>query len=231
MIQMKEAEDVVIVGGHPRSGTSLASQVTETAGVNFEKEMGEDSYNKGGYYEMEGIKELSSKITRESMNEENAEELNKVADRLNNLDKPRGIKLVHLPAVYYFNQIFKAPKMVLIYRNPKEVKSSLFRRGFSNFPISWAENNNALLSLYQNYRNSILISFESLLKKEKSIKEKFKKLGLEIDFSPVESDWKTQEAPQIGLSQKEKEVYEILQNLEAEGDSTSQNKGIGSLEI
>mgnify|MGYP006285209365 CR=1 FL=1 len=218
MAEMREVEDVVLVAGHPRSGTSLACQVTETAGVNFEKEMGEDAYNKGGYYEMEGVKEFSSKITREGMNKENTKKLNQVAKRLEKIESPRGIKLVHLPAVYYFNQIFKNPRMVLIYRDPREVKSSLFRRGFSSFPIPWGKNNNALLSLHQNYENSILISYKSLLKKKKSVKSKFSELDLDIDFSPVKSGWKTQETPEMGLSPKEKEVYSILRELESRGE-------------
>lgn len=216
MTELKQVEDVVLVAGHPRSGTSLACQVTETADVNFRQEMGEDAYNQGGYYEMEGVKEFSSKITREGMNEENAKELNEIATRLEELDKPRGIKLVHLPAVYYFLQILKQPKLVLIYRDPREVKSSLFRRGFASFPLSWAKNNNALLSLYQNIEQSILISYRSLLEKKEGIKSKFARLGLEIDFSPVKKDWKTQKTPRIGLSPLEKEVYDLLQELEVE---------------
>jgi len=216
MIELKQVEDVVLVAGHPRSGTSLACQVTETGGVNFKQEMGKDAYNKGGYYEMEGVKEFSSKITREGMNEDNAQQLNEIADRLEELKSPRGIKLVHLPAVYYFLQTLKEPKLVLIYRNPQEVKSSLFRRGFASFPLSWAKNNNALLSLYQNIEQSILISYRSLLEKKQGVKDKFARLDLDINFSPVKKDWKTQSTPQIGLSPLEKEVYEILQELEVE---------------
>lgn len=228
MSELKQVENVVIVGGHPRSGTSLACQVTETSGVNFEKEMREDSYNKGGYYEMEGVKEFSSKLVREGTNKENAEELNNIAERLNKLNEPRGIKLVHIPAIYYFNQVFKNPKLVLIYRDPKEVKSSMFRRGFSEFPIPWAENNNALLSLYQNYKNSILVSYKSILKKKNTVKKKFSSIGLDIDFSPVKSDWKTQESPKLGLSPKEKEVYEILEELKS---INSSKDSVDDLEI
>lgn len=228
MSELEQVEDAVVVGGHPRSGTSLACQVTETSGVNFEQEMGEDAYNKGGYYEMEGVKEFSSKLTREGMNKENAEKLNEIAKRLKDLEKPRGIKLVHLPAIYYFNQIFKQPKLVLIYRNPLEVKSSLFRRGFSSFPIPWGKNNNALLSLYQNYENSILVSYKDILKKKESVKDKFASIGLNIDFSPVKSDWKTQESPKLGLSPKEERVYKILEEFSSknEGDSSPEEESV-----
>ncbi|MFB6089396.1 MAG: sulfotransferase domain-containing protein [Candidatus Aenigmatarchaeota archaeon] len=213
MIELEEVDDVVLVGGHPRSGTSLACSLVESAGVNFKKEMGSDAYNRGGYYEMKDAKELSSHILKKGMTEENTKRLNKIAKKLKEMEAPRGLKLVHLPAIYYFNQIFNDPKMVFIYRDPREVKSSMFRRGFSEFPIAWAKNNNALLSLYQNYENSIIFSYEDALKKKDTLKDKFQRIGLDVDFSVVERDWRTQETPKLGLSQKEEEVYDILKEM------------------
>ncbi|MFP4045835.1 MAG: hypothetical protein ACLFS3_02135 [Candidatus Aenigmatarchaeota archaeon] len=212
-MELKEVEDVVVVGGHPRSGTSLACQIVETGGVSFKKEMGEDYYNRRGYYEMEDAKELSSSLIRDEMTEENAGRLNRIAEKLEEQEGLKGIKIVHLPAIYYFNQIFKDPKFVFIYRDPREVKSSMFRRGFSEFPIPWAKNNNALLSLYQNHEDSVLVSYGDIVDRKNSVKRKMEKIGLEVDFSPVEKDWKTQRSPRLGLSPKEKEVYKILRRM------------------
>ena len=209
-------EDAVIVAGHPRSGTSLACQIAETAGVTFRKEMGKDAYNKGGYYEMKDAKELSSHILKKGMNKENTERLNKVAEKLRKQEKPRGLKLVHITAVPYFQQILKEPRFIFIYRDPREVKSSMFRRGFSEFPVPWAKNNNALLSLLQDQKNSIVISYEDILSKKKSVKKKFGEIGLEINFSPVKSNWRTQKAPKLALSEKEEKVYKILKEMKEE---------------
>jgi len=206
-------EDVVLVAGHPRSGTSLACQVAETAGVTFRKEMGKDAYNKGGYYEMKDAKELSSHILKNGMNKKNTKRLNKVAEKLREQEKPRGLKLVHMPAIPYFQQIMKEPKFVFIYRNPREVKSSMFRRGFSEFPVPWAKNNNALLSLHQDQEKSIVVSYEDIMKKKESVKQKFKEIDLDVDFSPVKEGWRTQKAPKLGLSEKEEKVYKILKEM------------------
>jgi len=52
MVKPKILKDVVIVAGHPRSGTSLACQLVESAGVKFPSDFEGDEYNKSGYYEL-----------------------------------------------------------------------------------------------------------------------------------------------------------------------------------
>lgn len=225
MIELADpVEDVVVVGGHPRSGTSLACQVAETAGVTFKKEMGKDAYNKAGYYEMKDAKELSSHLVKKGMNEENTERLNKITEKLREQEKPRGIKIVHILSIPYFQQVLKEPKFVFIYRDPREVKSSMFRRGFSEFPIPWAKNNNAVLSLLQDQEQSILISYEDIMKKKETVKQKFKELNLQIDFSPVKSGWRTQKSPRLGLSEKEEKVYKVLEEVKTKSSSNIKEK-------
>lgn len=89
----------------------------------------------------------------------------------------------------------------------------MFRRGFSEFPIPWAKNNNAVLALLQDQEQSILISYEDIMKKKEKLKQKFKSLDLDIDFSPVKSGWRTQKSPNLGLSEKEEKVYKILEEM------------------
>ncbi len=40
-------------------------------------------------------------------------------------------------------------------------------------------------------------------------KRKFREIDLDIDFSPVKSNWRIQKAPKLGLSEKEEKVYSI----------------------
>ena len=63
----KETQPVVLqngifVAGHPRSGTSLACQLLESAGVQFPSDLGADEYNKEGYFELADAKELEKKL-------------------------------------------------------------------------------------------------------------------------------------------------------------------------
>ncbi|MFB6192792.1 MAG: sulfotransferase domain-containing protein [Candidatus Nanohaloarchaea archaeon] len=213
MAKPRVVEKTVFVAGHPRSGTSLASQLVESAGVDFPSDFEEDEYNKEGYYELETSKEVSKDLLENAMTDENTEELNKVVERLNSFEGWSGLKLVRIPALFFYRYLAEDMKAVFIYRNPRDVKSSQLRRGISRFGLSWAENNNALIAAYENIEDSIIVSYESLLDGEAF--DTFEKIGLEVDESLVDTGHRTQENSQIVLSDKEKRVYEKLQELEA----------------
>ena len=66
----------IIVAGHPRSGTSLACQLVESAGVSFPSDLGADIYNKEGYFEMADAKELEKSLIDEAMTDKNINDLN-----------------------------------------------------------------------------------------------------------------------------------------------------------
>ena len=42
----------IFVAGHPRSGTSLACKLLESAGVHFPSDLSADHYNRDGYFEL-----------------------------------------------------------------------------------------------------------------------------------------------------------------------------------
>ncbi|MFP4136256.1 MAG: hypothetical protein ACLFN7_03835 [Candidatus Acetothermia bacterium] len=212
-------EKTVLVTGHPRSGTSLACQLVESAGVNFPNDFGGDQYNQAGYYEMEKSKEVSKKLLEEAMTEENTEEMNEVVERLNEEKGWSGLKIVRIPAAFFYRHVAKELKMVGIFRKPSNVKASLFKRGISEFPISWMKNGNALIAAYENIEESILVSYESLLEKAPHVEEGFEKIGLDIDDSLIDSDQQTQQDSRVFVTEHERRLYERLKELERESCS------------
>jgi hypothetical protein len=210
----KVVDQTVFVAGHPRSGTSLACQLVQSAGVDFPSDFEGDQYNKEGYFELERSKEVSKDLLKNAMTDENTKEMNKVIDRLNSHEGWSGLKLVRTPAIFFYRHLADDMKAVFIYRNPRDVKSSMLRRGIGQFPISWAENNNAIIAAYENIEESIIISYESLLNGEAF--ETFEKIGLDVDESIVDTGHRTQKNSEIVLTEKEEKVYEKLQELEAQ---------------
>lgn len=206
----------VIVVGHPRSGTSLACQLVESAGVHFPSDFEGDDYNQEGYYEMALSKEVSKKLIKKAMTEENTELTNKIIRRLNEVRGWSGLKLVRIPALFFYRHLAKEIKLVGVFRHPANVKASLFKRGIAEFPISWIKNNNALIAGYENIENSIIIEFESLIERAPHIGQGFHKLGLDVDINVVKQDLQTQKESQVYITKDELNLYERLKKLEKE---------------
>jgi hypothetical protein len=215
-ISPKVLKNGIFVVGHPRSGTSLACQLLKSAGVDFPSDFGADEYNKSGYFELEMGKELEKKLIDKAMTEENIIALNKIVDRLNNAPGLSGLKIVHIPALFFFRHIAKDKKMrvVFIFRNPADVKSSMYKRGISQFKLSWFENNNALVAAQENIPKSIVISYEALLRGHPGIKNAFKKLGFTVDMNVIRKEEQTQKNSRIILTGDEIKLYKLLQKLE-----------------
>ncbi|MEN8153215.1 MAG: sulfotransferase domain-containing protein [Acidobacteriota bacterium] len=204
----------IFVVGHPRSGTSLACQLVESAGVSFPSDLGADKYNKEGYFELSDAKELEKKLIDKAMTDENIKELNKVVKTLNDAKGLTGLKIVHIPSIFFYTHIAKNMRVVFIYRNPADVKSSMLRRGISQFKHSWFENNNALIAAYENIPKSIVISYESILERRDTVVKGFKKLGFNIDLDVMKKGHRTQENSNIVLTDDEKNLYNYLKKLE-----------------
>jgi len=206
----------IFVVGHPRSGTSLACQLLKSAGVDFPSDFGGDEYNKSGYFELETGKELEKKLIDKAMTEENVAEMNKIVERLNGATGLSGLKIVHVPALFFFRHIAKDKKIrvVFIFRNPADVRSSMFKRGISQFKLSWFDNNNALVAAHENIPKSIVISYESLIAGRPGIKTAFKKIGFNVDLNVIRKDEQTQKNSRIVLTRDEEKLYKVLQRLE-----------------
>jgi hypothetical protein len=220
-VEIKEIRPIVLkngifVVGHPRSGTSLACQLLQSAGVDFPSDFGADEYNKSGYFELETGKELEKKLIDKAMTEENVAELNKIVERLNSGQGLTGLKIVHVPALFFFRHIAKDKKIraVFIFRNPSDVKSSMYKRGISQFKLSWFDNNNALIAGHENIPKSIVISYESLIARQPGIQKAFKKIGFHVDMNVIHKDEQTQMNSRIVLSADEQKLYKVLQKLE-----------------
>ncbi len=206
----------IFVVGHPRSGTSLACQLLQSAGVEFPSDFGGDEYNKSGYFELETGKELEKKLIDKAMTEENVVELNKIVERLNSGTGLTGLKIVHVPALFFFRHIAKDKKMrvVFIFRHPADVKSSMYKRGISQFKLSWFDNNNALVAAHENMPKSIVISYEALIAGHPGIQRAFKKIGFNVDLGVIHRDEQTQKDSRIVLTSDEQRLYKVLKGLE-----------------
>lgn len=213
-LQPKALKNGIFVVGHPRSGTSLACQLLESAGVKFLSDMQSDEYNKSGYFELFGAKELEKKLIEKAMNEETIPELNRVVERLNSSAGLSGLKIVHIPALFFYRHIAKNIRVVFIYRNPADVKASMLRRGISAFKLSWLENNNALIAAHENIRKSIVISYEALIARKAGVKNAFRKLGFNVNLEVIRESEQSQKNSQIVISADEQKLFNRLRRLE-----------------
>ncbi len=204
----------IFVAGHPRSGTSLACQVVESSGVTFPSDLSADKYNKEGYFELSYAKELEKNLIEKAMTDENVVEINKVISVLNKTEGLTGLKIVHVPSLFFYHHLAKNLRAVFIFRNPADVKSSQLRRGISQFKLSWFDNNNALIAAHENIPKSIIISYESLIEGKPALIKAFKKIGLNIDLKVVKKGHRTQENSSIGLTDEETRLYKLLKKLE-----------------
>jgi len=206
----------IFVAGHPRSGTSLACKLLESAGVNFPSDTGVDQYNKEGYFELSAAKELEKNLIDHAMTVENIIEMNKIVKLLNETNGLTGLKIVHIPSIFFYRHISKNIRVVFIFRNPADVKASMLRRGISTFKLNWFENNNALIAAYENIPKSIVVSYDTLMEGKKDIKKAFKKLGFTVKNEVIKQAHRTQKNSGIILTENEKRLYQYLKKLEKE---------------
>ncbi len=213
--KVKRFENLVIVGGHPRSGTSLMCQLLESAGVEFPSDIPPDMYNKEGYYELMLEKELSKRLIEEAMTDKNTEDMNKLIDKLNSVNGVAGLKVVIIPAIFYYRHVAKKNlRAAFVFRHPADSKASMLRRGISQFKLSWFENNNAIIAAYENIPNSIVLSYETIMEKNPKIKKAFKKIGFDIDLSRIKRIYRTQKGSGMIVTREEMLVYKKLKELE-----------------
>jgi hypothetical protein len=208
----------IFVVGHPRSGTSLACQLLESAGVHFPSDLSADQYNKEGYYELSYAKELEKRLIEQAMTDENIEELNQVVRTLNQAKGLTGLKIVHIPSLFFYNHIAKNIRVVFVFRNPADVKASMLRRGISQFKLSWFDNNNALVAAYENISKSIVVSYESLISGKEFIQRAFQKLGFSIRLDVIKRGHRTQSNSQVVVTPEERELYQLLKKLERQSN-------------
>jgi len=215
-IKAKVLQNSVIVSGHPRSGTSITCQLVESAGVHFPSDYEGDEYNESGYYELEISKDLSKKLIEKAMTIKNTIKMNQVIEKLNEDKGLSGLKLVRIPALFFYRHVANNLKAVFIFRNPADVKASMLRRGISSFEPDWFTNNNALIAAYENIEDSILLSYETLLTEREKVKKLFQKIDLEIDASLIKTGQRSQKHSNIVLEDREIRLYEKLKELEAQ---------------
>jgi hypothetical protein len=92
----------------------------------------------------------------------------------------------------------------------------MYKRGISQFKLSWFDNNNALVAAHENIAKSIVISYEALIAGHPGVARAFKKIGFSVDMGAVHRDEQTQKGSRIVLSADEERLYKVLQKLEKE---------------
>jgi len=204
----------IIVAGHPRSGTSLTCKLVESAGVHFPSDIKSDEYNKDGYFELFTAKELEKNLIDEAMTDENISEMNKMIKLLNETKGLTGLKIVHIPALFFYRHVAKNLRVIFVFRDPADTRSSMLRRGISQFKLSWFENNNALIAAHENIPKSIVISYETLIEGNTNIKKAFKKLGFQVDMGVIKRSHQTQKNSQMIITSEELKLYKYLKKLE-----------------
>ncbi len=204
----------IFVAGHPRSGTSLACQLLESAGVKFPSDFGGDQYNQAGYFELASGKELEKALIDEAMTDRTIPELNKIVSRLNGEKGLSGLKIVHIPALFFYRHVAKNIRVVFVFRHPADTRASMLHRGISQFRLNWFDNNNALIAAHENIKKSIVISYETLLAGGPGIARAFAKLGFKIDPTVIRKDQRTQERSAMIVRPEEMDVYRALRKLE-----------------
>ena len=90
----------------------------------------------------------------------------------------------------------------------------MFKRGISQFKLSWFDNNNALVAAHENMPKSIVISYEALIPGHPGVKKAFKKMGFNVDMGVIRKEEQTQKNSRIVLTADEKKLYKLLQKLE-----------------
>ena len=205
----------IFVAGHPRSGTSLACKLLESSGVEFPSDLEADHYNRDGYFELAEAKELEKDLIRHAMTPENITVMNRIVRRLNNTKGLAGLKIVHIPSLFFYHHIAKNMRAVLIFRHPADVRSSMFRRGISSFQLDWFANNNALVAAHENIPKSIVISYETLIQGHPRIGAAFKRLGFSVDVGVIKRSYRTQAGSGIVLTEPEQRLYRHLKKLES----------------
>jgi len=163
---------------------------------------------------LSAAKELEKKLIEEAMTPETITQLNKVVKTLNETRGLTGLKIVHIPSLFFYRHIAKKMRVVFIFRNPADVMSSMLRRGIAQFKLSWFDNNNALIAAYENIPKSIIISYESLINGQNGIEKAFKKLGFTVNPDVIKEDRQTQKNSRIVLTQDDKRLYRLLTKLE-----------------
>ncbi|HNX98090.1 MAG TPA: hypothetical protein PKK12_10455 [Candidatus Aminicenantes bacterium] len=213
-VQPLVLQNGIFVAGHPRSGTSLACQLLESAGVKFPSDFGGDQYNKAGYFELASGKELEKALIDEAMTERTIPELNRIVSRLNGEKGLTGLKIVHIPALFFYRHVAKNIRVVFVFRHPADTRASMLHRGISQFKLNWFDNNNALIAAHENIKKSIVISYETLLAGGPGVARAFAKLGFKIDPAVIRKEQRTQKQSHMIVRPEEEEVYRVLRKLE-----------------
>lgn len=157
---METGNDIVIVSGLPRSGTSMMMQMMEAGGLTIvsDGERSADNNNPKGYYEDERIKKLGQNN-------------NWVGEAQGKCMKVIAQLLKHLPKKYNYKVIFMKRDMgevlrsqqIMLKRNPDEFPmaiASVFQKEL-DFVENWSKTEPGVSILYVDYKEVVDNPFEN----------------------------------------------------------------------
>jgi hypothetical protein len=90
----------------------------------------------------------------------------------------------------------------------------MYKRGISQFKLSWFDNNNALVAAHENIPKSIVVSYEAMIAGRPGIQRAFKKIGFNVDMGVIRKEEQTQKGSRIVLTADEQRLYRVLRRLE-----------------
>ncbi len=182
-------EDVIIVLGMPRSGTSIASRLVQACGVYFGEEAWmrpADSRNEDGFLELHEINQLDDRLVEESgfkthlfaepwlgLRAVPGMRLRRLVTRyrmqriLSALTQKQPWGLKQTPFTFYWwRQYVPKARIIAIYREPRSCADSIHRT-FNRFTfgqaLEWWTRGNTELLYHLSRNESLLIKLEDLL--------------------------------------------------------------------
>lgn len=203
--------------GHPRSGTSLSSNILASdETVEWLTNTGSQQNEEVGYFEYKPFLSQSVAFMNEQWDITQADEVAGVLETMRQLDHNPGAKILHPHSWYNWKQFFEDTKNLLIFREPTHTRKSLWNHRL-NWPIDWYTSANVQIGIYEDAENAVLVKFKRLMQEPEKVGEKiYDELGLEVDTSIVDSDeWHERETRTV-VGQLEEMVYDRLTELEEE---------------
>lgn len=213
--KVERLDEAVFVIGHPRSGTSVSCQLLASSDdVTWMNKTGSNDDNPYGYYEYKPFLQESVRFIQETFD---VSRLNKIQELLNNfeeLSNPPGLKMLHAHSWYNWKDFFHETKNLIIFRHPSRCRKSNWKHKL-NWPIDWHSTNNAIISVFEDADNAVLISLECLMKHTEAVADLIEEdLGLEVDPNVVDVDEYNVKETNVVAGDLEMIVYERLKEIE-----------------
>jgi hypothetical protein len=157
---MESSNDIVVVSGLPRSGTSMMMQMMEAGGLEIvsDGERTADNNNPKGYYEDERIKKLAQ--NNSWVGEEQGKCMKVIAQLLKHLPKKHNYKVIFMKRD--MGEVLRS-QQIMLKRNPDEFPMAIataFQKEL-DFVENWGKTEPGVSILYVDYKDVIAKPIEN----------------------------------------------------------------------